>query len=130
MNRSGLIRTGRLLYEALAWSLVGLGFVFVVLPGLLVFDLVRIHETLPVKPLMLGFSALLAWSAWLGRFSVPRNAAVAPLVLAAIVGLDYGMAATGCVSLTGLHPVNALGVAALGLGVVRTMPSWSEEAGG
>ncbi|MFS8572489.1 MAG: hypothetical protein LOD85_05615 [Clostridia bacterium] len=127
-RKAVLISSARIAYRALAWGLFGLALVLVVLPGLEMMLDPTWHGTLPARPIVLGAVALMVPLSRAGRFPGKSAAAVVPLILMGLVGADYLLEATGCASPTGLHPVNAVGLAGFSLGLLRTRRAWDEEA--
>lgn len=126
--KAAVIPTARVAYRALAWGLLGLALSLVVLPGLEMISDLTLSGDLRARPIVLGVVAVMAALARAGRFPGRSAASVAPRILIAVVGADYLLEAMGCAFPTGFHPVNAAGLAAVSLGLVRTAGAWSQEA--
>lgn len=121
-----IYRAGRAAYTALGWLLTGIGAAFVALPAFEALGGVAPLGAGFARLVLLGLAALLAFFAWLGNFPAQKKAFVAPLALLALVGAEWALALTGCAFSTGLHPVNAIGVAFIALGAVRSVGAWEE----
>lgn len=62
-----------------------------------------------------------------GRFPRKSLAVWGPLLLFGIAVSEYVMAATGCQLPAGIHPVNALGLFGVALGMARTSGRWAKK---
>lgn len=125
--KPAVIRTARVAYEALAWGLLGLATWLIALPVLeMILDLPSI-EGLRARSILLGLIALMAGLSRVGRPPGRGVAALAPLLLLTVVGADYLLAAMGCDFPAGFHPINAVGLMAVSLGIVRASDTLGEE---
>lgn len=120
-------RTARVAYEALAWGLLVLAVVLMILPVVELVSGLPSPGNLRARPFLLGLIPFMAGLSRLGRPARRSVGALAPLLLLSVVGADYLLAGMGCDFPAGFHPINAVGLMAVSLGVVRGSGTWGEE---
>jgi len=111
---------------ALAWCLVagalplallgGLSLVGIDAPALVDFDFL---------PAVFLIALLMLGTALVGRLPRKSLAVWGPALILGIGASEYVLAAAGCQVATGIHPVNALGLLGVALGIARTFSPWS-----
>lgn len=121
-----LSRTVRIAYKALAWALLGLAALLLVL-AVMDQSLDGLSWATNLRLILLGAALLMVLLRWAGNFPKQSLAAWAPFVFLGITASEYVLSASGCSFAGGLHPVNAVGIVGVSLGLVRSSTDWGEE---
>lgn len=117
----------RIAYKVLSIVLAGLATLLIVLPGVEWLSGGGLKVPIHFRPILLASVAMMLALSRVGRFTAKSLPSIAPLILIGLIGLDLALSFTGCEFPGGLHPINAIGVAAVSAGLARTIDTQKKE---
>lgn len=116
----------RLTLAALSWCLAACALPIALLGGLsLAGSAASPLVEFNLVPAVLLIALLMLGIALAGRLSRKSLAVWGPVLLLGIGASEYVLAAVGCQVTAGIHPVNALGLLGVALGMARTSGEWT-----